>query len=216
MHWLIKFINHIFKQLRIWKMHHLDRRCSITSILQLVYYYSPCTCIVLYDWLQWLLWVLIDSLHCLCPLWLAGVITLGFWLVQCIVCVLYDWLQWSLWVLIRPLYCPCPLWLARVITLGFWLFTALSVSFMIGFSDHFGLVHCIVCVLYDWLEWLLWVFELLFFGPLYCLCPLCLARVITLDFWLVRSIVCFLYDWLEWLLWVFDWFTILSVSFMLG
>ena len=42
---MIKCINHIFKQLRIWKMHHLDPRCSIASILQLVYY-SPCTCIV--------------------------------------------------------------------------------------------------------------------------------------------------------------------------
>ena len=218
MHWMIKFIYHIFKQLRIWKLHHLDPRCSIASILQLVYY-SPCTCIVLYDWLQWLLWVLIDSLHCLCPLWLARVITLGFWLAHCIVCVLYNWLERYFWV--------------------FDWFTVLSVSFMIGLSDYFGflnylfLVHCIVCVLYAWLQWLLRVFDwftvlsvsfMLGFsdyfgfliGSLYCLCLLWLAKVITLGFWLVLCIVCVLYDWLQWLLWFFDCFTVLSVSFMIG
>ena len=47
----------------------------------------------------------------------------------------------------------------------------------------FWLVHCIVCVLCDWLEWLLWVL----IGSLDCLCPLWLARVITLILVLRRS-----------------------------
>ena len=98
-----------------------------------------CIVCVLYDWLEWLLWVLIGSLYCLCPLWLARVITLDFSLVHCIVCVHYDWLEWLLWVLIGPLSSLCPLWLSGVISLGVWL------------------VHCIVCVLYDWLEWLLFL-----------------------------------------------------------
>ena len=44
-----------------------------------------------------LLRVFIGSLDCLCPLWLARVITLSFWLVHWIVCVLCDWLEWLLW-----------------------------------------------------------------------------------------------------------------------
>ena len=53
-------------------------------------------------------------------------------------------------------------------------------------------------------------------GLLYCLCPLCLASLITLGFWLDHCIVCVIYDWLKWLPWVFDWFSVLSVSFMIS
>jgi len=42
MHPMIRFIIHILKPVRIWKIHHLDPRCSIVSILQLVYF-TPCT-----------------------------------------------------------------------------------------------------------------------------------------------------------------------------
>ena len=42
-----------------------------------------------------------------------------------------------------------------------------------------------------------------------------LLRVICI-YLLVYCIVCVLCDWLEWLLWVFDWFTVLSVFFVIG
>ena len=56
-------------------------------------------------------------------------------------------------------------WRTSSNALNFDWFTVLSVSFVTEWLLWFWLVHCILCVLCDWLEWLLW-------------------------FWLVHCIVC--------------------------
>ena len=79
----------------------------------------------------WLPWVLIGSLYCPCPLWLARVINLSFdwfsvlcdllgWLAWVLIGSLYclhpcDWLEWLIWVLIGSLHCPFSLRLVRAI-----------------------------------------------------------------------------------------------------